>query len=381
MKNNLKMTFICVSLCFGLPILSACASLASQQGGLEKLTASAWNLSKLIDQELVPGSSITAQFTTDGKVGGSSGCNQYSGTYKISGDKIQISTPLASTMMACAPELMDQETAYLKALGEAKTFSVVGDQLTLKDASDKNLLVFKAQSQDLAGTSWEVIGYNNGKQAVTSVLIGTTMTADFGTDGTLSGTSGCNTYKGTYAVTGNQITIGPLATTRMVCPQEIMDQETLYLAALQTAATYRIEGTRMELRTKDGALAVNFQEKPATPDNPILEIVWQWVNVTNQTTRVTTSVPNPENYTITFHSDGTFNGKADCNNISGTYSQDNGFSITLGPSTMAFCGEASLDQQYLSLLGNVAAGGPDGAGGLALETAGGEQRMLFKSSP
>jgi heat shock protein HslJ len=284
-------------------------------------------------------------------------------------------------MMACAPELMDQETAYLKALGEAKTFSVVGDQLTLKDASDKNLLVFKAQSQDLAGTSWEVIGYNNGKQAVTSVLIGTTMTADFGTDGTLSGTSGCNTYKGTYAVTGNQITIGPLATTRMVCPQEIMDQETLYLAALQTAATYRIEGTRMELRTKDGALAVNFQEKPATPDNPILEIVWQWVNVTNQTTRVTTSVPNPENYTITFHSDGTFNGKADCNNISGTYSQDNGFSITLGPSTMAFCGEASLDQQYLSLLGNVAAGGPDGAGGLALETAGGEQRMLFNSSP
>jgi hypothetical protein len=46
---------------------------------------------------------------------------------------------------------------------------------------------------------------------------------------------------------------------------------------------------------------------------------------------------------------------------------------------MAYCGESSLDQQYLQLLGSIAAGGPDGAGGLALETAGGEQRMLFKN--
>jgi len=113
--------------------------------------------------------------------------------------------------------------------------------------------------------------------------------------------------------------------------------------------------------------------------NSIQGIVWQWMSVTNQTTKETTTVPNPENYTITFNADYTFTGKADCNNIAGTYSQQNGFKITLGPSTMAFCGETSLDTQYLQLLGSVAAGGPDGAGGLALETAGGEQRMLFKN--
>jgi hypothetical protein len=44
-----------------------------------------------------------------------------------------------------------------------------------------------------------------------------------------------------------------------------------------------------------------------------------------------------------------------------------------------FCGEASLDQQYLKLLGSIVAGGPDGQGNLALETAGGAQRMLFKN--
>jgi heat shock protein HslJ len=113
--------------------------------------------------------------------------------------------------------------------------------------------------------------------------------------------------------------------------------------------------------------------------NSITGVEWQWQSVTNQTTDETTTVPNPENYTITFNEDGTFEGQADCNSIAGSWSQENGFSITVGPSTLAFCGEASLDQQYITLLDSVAAGGPDGAGGLALETAGGEQRMLFES--
>jgi heat shock protein HslJ len=379
-KSALKVIFISFGLCIGLFTLAACASPASQQGGEDKLTVSAWNLSLLMDQPLVPGSNITALFTSGGKVGGSSGCNQYSGTYIVSGNKLQISSPLASTMMACAQDLMDQEGAYLNALGEVKTYKITGDTLTLSDADNKSLLVYKAQSQDLSGTSWQVIAYNNGKQAVTSVLASTTLTAEFGKDGKLSGNSGCNTYTGAFTITGDQIKIGPLATTRMACPQEIMDQETLYLAALQTAATYRIEGTGMELRTKDGALAADFQvNSPSAAANPIQEIVWEWMSVTNQTTDETTTVSKPGNYTITFHADDTFNGKADCNSISGTYSQENGFSITLGTSTMAFCGEASMDQQYLTLLGSVAAGGPDGAGGLALETAGGEQRMLFKN--
>jgi heat shock protein HslJ len=116
-----------------------------------------------------------------------------------------------------------------------------------------------------------------------------------------------------------------------------------------------------------------------TPTNTITGIVWQWTSVTEKSTSKTTTVPKPENYTIIFNTDGTITGKADCNSFTGIWSQENGFTIKLGASTMAFCGDASLDQQYLHLLSNVAAGGPDGAGGLALETAGGEQRMMFKN--
>lgn len=127
------------------------------------------------------------------------------------------------------------------------------------------------------------------------------------------------------------------------------------------------------------ALALLAACAPAASDDSIQGIVWQWTSVSNQSTGDTTTVPNPQNYTVTFNEDGTLNGLADCNNFTGSYSQENGFTITLGASTLAFCGEASLDAQYMALLGSVAAGGPDGEGGLALETAGGEQRLLFQN--
>ena len=126
-------------------------------------------------------------------------------------------------------------------------------------------------------------------------------------------------------------------------------------------------------------LAACRQAATPTPADSIQGILWQWTSLTNHSTGETTTVSNPENYTITFNADGTLTGQADCNTFNGTYSQENGFIITLGAATMAYCGETSLDQQYLTLLGSVAAGGPDGAGGFALETAGGEQRMLFKN--
>ena len=113
----------------------------------------------------------------------------------------------------------------------------------------------------------------------------------------------------------------------------------------------------------------------------ITNIVWQWTSLVDRSTinETTTNVPDPASYTITFKTDGTLEGKADCNTFSGTYSQENGFSITVGAITQAFCGETSMDKQYLHMLSIVAAGGPDGKGGFALETAGGAQRMTFQN--
>ena len=111
----------------------------------------------------------------------------------------------------------------------------------------------------------------------------------------------------------------------------------------------------------------------------IQDIVWHWTSVTTKPTGETTTVSDPQNYTIVFRDDGTLRGKADCNSFTGTYTEEAGLTIALGATTMAYCGDASMDQQYLQLLGAVVSGGPDGEGNLALENAGGEKRMLFEN--
>jgi heat shock protein HslJ len=118
---------------------------------------------------------------------------------------------------------------------------------------------------------------------------------------------------------------------------------------------------------------------PTQTANPIQGINWQWASVTDKTSGQTTTVPTPAQYTIVFTADGMVNGLADCNSFTGTYSQANGMAIKITSMTRAACPEGSLDQQYIKLLENIAAGGPDGAGNLALETAGGAQRMLFQN--
>jgi heat shock protein HslJ len=85
---------------------------------------------------------------------------------------------------------------------------------------------------------------------------------------------------------------------------------------------------------------------------------WQLTAITEQVPAFQGVVPADQqsNYTIEFNSDGTFNAKADCNNMSGTYTttSSNGLTIVLGPSTLVACPDDSLAPQYVAGLGNAA---------------------------
>jgi heat shock protein HslJ len=151
-----------------------------------------------------------------------------------------------------------------------------------------------------------------------------------------------------------------------------MKRVILYVLIFAVVATLGIVGLRIIRNNNQPAASAG----PTA--NPIQNITWKWVSVTEQSTGAVTTVPVSKNYTLTFNPDGTLKGKADCNTFTGSYSQANGLIITLGASTQMYCGDTSLDQKYLALLSSVVAGGPDGAGGLALESAGGAQRMSFK---
>jgi heat shock protein HslJ len=236
-------------------LIAACSPSGSSQG----LTGSIWLLSELNGEAPIIGTAITAEFDEEGRVGGSSGCNNYSTSYDVNGNQLTLGEPLASTMMACPEEIMEQEREYLGALADTATFEISNEELIFKDVNGNELVRFDSVDQSLEGSSWQVLSYNNGKGGVTSLIIGTEITANFGEDGLLAGNAGCNGYSADYETDGNNISIGPAVSTEMACLdiEGVMEQR--YLAALGTAASYKIDGLNMEMRTADGALVATFQ--------------------------------------------------------------------------------------------------------------------------
>ena len=79
-------------------------------------------------------SDLTADFSADGKISGSTGCNSFHGDYTPDGKKLNIG-PLAATKKACpTTEASEQETGYLAALESAVRFEQAGPELTLLNA-------------------------------------------------------------------------------------------------------------------------------------------------------------------------------------------------------------------------------------------------------
>ena len=117
---------------------------------------------------------------------------------------------------------------------------------------------------ELTGTIWYMETYHDSQGNLVPFLSGSVITAKFGQDGTLSGSSGCNTYSGSYQLDGDQLQIGPLASTMMAClePAGLMDQETAYLQVLSTAASFRLADGKLELLDDAGQVILVYSDTP-----------------------------------------------------------------------------------------------------------------------
>ncbi len=277
MKSIGKLSLLVVTVL----LLAACQLLPGRGGGAD-LVDTSWVLSSLGGDLPLPGTSVTLQFGADGSASGSDGCNRFRTTFSQRGDRLTFDQPGASTMMACEEPIMNQATAYMAALAATTKFTVSEEELILRDGNE-NLAILAPVSQGLADSAWDVVSYNNGREAVVGVHLGTEISANFGADGQVSGNAGCNQYFAGYSVDGKAIEIGPAATTFKFCeePPGVMEQESAYLAALQSAATYRIEGDMLEMRSAADQIAVMMIRKTAVdlPEPPPLPTA-PWARVT-----------------------------------------------------------------------------------------------------
>ena len=93
----------------------------------------------------------------------------------------------------------------------------------------------------------------------TPMVPSTELTADFVGD-RVSGTGGCNRFNGGFKTDGNQISVGPLASTFKACEESIMTQESRYLKALQAAKRYEVDSNGLQIfyQTDQGEGVLRF---------------------------------------------------------------------------------------------------------------------------
>lgn len=116
--------------------LVACGPGPDASADEDALPGTTWSVSSIGGVATVGASQPTIIFGADGTVSGTTGCNQYNGTYKLDGSSITIS-PLASTLMLCEGLVGAQETAFMAAFPKSTGWSVGSDgNLTMTGAAD-----------------------------------------------------------------------------------------------------------------------------------------------------------------------------------------------------------------------------------------------------
>jgi small conductance mechanosensitive channel len=155
---------------------------------------------------------------------------------------------------------MSRANAFVVALGRTTAFAIDDGKLSLRDSADAETAGFEPYSQILSANAWHVAAYSNGENAMVNVLDGTQITMSFGDDARLTGSAGCNDYFADFEAGDETVAVTAPGATRRMCvePTGVMEQETLFLAALASAAKFRLIGDALTIRRADGELVLTM---------------------------------------------------------------------------------------------------------------------------
>ncbi|MFL7870181.1 MAG: DUF4377 domain-containing protein [Anaerolineales bacterium] len=97
-------------------------------------------------------------------------------------------------------------------------------------------------------------------------------------DSTISGSTGCNRYFSSYTLEGSQVSLDPVATTRMACPEPQAMLEQAYLEALEKVAGYQMVCNAMQLLDTEGNVLLVYRVDPYS-----LSETFSWEELANTT--------------------------------------------------------------------------------------------------
>jgi heat shock protein HslJ len=174
----------------------------------------------------------TLTFNEDGTYGMRVDCNTGGGSFTTEDGALTIG-PGMMTLMGCPEDT--QDSIFLDQINRAAVYYFVDGHLFIELAEASGIMEFRPAQPALTGVNWQ------WQQTVTPVE--TIVASDpasyvlvFNDDGSVNVTADCNTGFGDFTVDGQSISIGPLGTTRMACPEG--SQDTAFLTQLQNAAVF-----------------------------------------------------------------------------------------------------------------------------------------------
>jgi len=115
----------------------------------------------------------------------------------------------------------------------------------------------------LMTTNWTLQSYADTTGVLIPVYNGTSVTAQFNRDGTVTGSAGCNRYFATYTVKEYALSITTPGLTKMHCPAPgVMNQEIAFVSLLPQASAIRIHGSDLNIYDNTGQPILVFMPAP-----------------------------------------------------------------------------------------------------------------------
>jgi heat shock protein HslJ len=112
----------------------------------------------------------------------------------------------------------------------------------------------KEQSGELTNAAWQLEAFYDAGGARTPAQTGTVVSLQFDAEtGRITGNTGCNTYGGSFEISGERLPIGEMFMTKRACLEpSFNEQEKRFTEALQAAEKFKIEGDKLTIFTKTG---------------------------------------------------------------------------------------------------------------------------------
>jgi len=185
------------------------------------------------------------------------GCNTQTGAYRTEGGTLIVSVQgMATSLMACLPELEAQDSWMRDFLISKPTIAIDGNDLVIKNASAS--LSFQDRvvvdpDRPLVGQQWNIDILITGPAS--SSAGESTASIQFMPDGNLALDTGCNKGSGKYEVSGSELTFTGVALTRRACLSDAISKTENHILKVVNpgTATYRIEASRLTIERADGS--------------------------------------------------------------------------------------------------------------------------------